>query len=277
MSAMGLDLDETARILTHKDGGESLCMRAIRLFEFQSYLFYPESATGETGTQKSARLLAAMKLLEHLEKRIRATSNRKDISAQDVADDPDSAEIFEKVIMRSGGWRAIRYTWSSDDFDRELKIRIDEARSAAKIVDFSYRFARLRSNDRRKGGVTMAFSIVCNSPSYKFTKGLSTLKTRWREYGETAGFLYLLLFQKFELMPPGTKKRTFSETLLTQAADIDHLIEFFRAYRHLCEVLKTRGLEFAQIRAFEELPSSELVVEPFQSDVQKEIDTYTSA
>ena len=42
----------------------------------------------------------------------------------------------------------------------------------------------------------MALSIVCNSPSYAHRKGLSTLKTRWREYGTTAAFLYLLLIQK---------------------------------------------------------------------------------
>jgi hypothetical protein len=114
---MGLDLNETARILTRQNAGESLCMRAIRLFEFQTCLFYPESlsADEETDIQKGARLLAAMKLLELMEKRIRSTKNTTDISLRDIAEDPDSAEIFDKVIMRSGGWRAIRYTWSSDD------------------------------------------------------------------------------------------------------------------------------------------------------------------
>jgi hypothetical protein len=152
-----------------------------------------------------------------------------------------------------------------------------EARSAANLVDFSYRFCRLRSNDKRKGGITMAQSILCNSTSYKYTGGLSTLKTRWRDYREAAGFLYLLLVQKFDLMPPETEQLAFSETLLTQVNDTDHLIEFFRAYRHLCEVLKKRGLEFPSIQDFDELPSSELVVEPFQSDVQKAIDGYKSA
>ena len=276
---MGLDLDETVRILTHRNGGESVCMRAIRLFEFQSCLFYPESlsATGETGYLDDARLLAASKLLEYLETRIRATRQKEELSWQDLSADPDYVEIFEKVIMRSGGWRAIRNTWTSKDFDKQLKIRIDEARSAAKIVDFSYRFARLRPSDKRKGGVTMALSIIRNSPSYKYTDGLSTLKTRWREYGATAAFLYLLFIQKFELLPPRIRAIKFSDILLEQTADINHLVEFFRAYQHLCKVLKTRGYEFPSIRAVEDSPFDDLPVGPFQSDVQKAIDGYTSA
>jgi hypothetical protein len=111
---MGFDLEETARILTHRNGGESDYMRAIRLFEFQSCLFHPKafSATNDTKFQRHARLLAALQLLEHLETRIAATSNKAAISWRDLTEDPNYAEIFEKVIMPSGGMRAIRNTWS---------------------------------------------------------------------------------------------------------------------------------------------------------------------
>lgn len=66
-----IDLDETARILTRQNG-KSLYLRAIRLFEFQTCLFYPEtlSAKKDTVVQEDARLLAACKFLGYLEARI---------------------------------------------------------------------------------------------------------------------------------------------------------------------------------------------------------------
>jgi len=275
---MGIDLDETARILTRQNC-ESSYLRAIRLFEFQSCLFYPEAllARENTAFQRDARLLAALKLLESLETRILAASEKGAISWQDLTNDLDYVEIFEKIILPSGGWRAIRNVWNSKEFDEQLKIRKAQARSAVKIVDFSYRFGMLRPNDKRKAGVTMAHSIICNSPSYKYRKKLSTLKTRWHDYGTTAALLYLLFVQKFELMPPWVRSNEFSETLLKTNADIDHLTEFFRAYRHLCEVLGPRGYRFPPIRTVEGILAQPLVVEPFPKDVEEAIQNYTSA
>jgi hypothetical protein len=78
-------------------------------------------------------------------------------------------------------------------------------------------------------------------------------------------------------MPPGIRKTKFSQLLLNQAADINHLVEFFRAYRHLSEVLRHRGYEFPSLRAVEDPPLDDLPVEAFRTDVQKAIDGYTSA
>jgi hypothetical protein len=172
---MGIDLDETATILIH-ESAESRYVRAIRLFEFQTCLFYPQtfSVQKDVPIQRDARLLAALKLLEYLEARKLAATERNAISLRDLSKNRDYVEIFDKVILRSGGWRAIRHIRSAKEFDEQLKIRQGEARTAAQLVDFSYRFATLRPHDKRRAGATMARSIVCRSPSYKYKKRLST-------------------------------------------------------------------------------------------------------
>lgn len=117
----------------------------------------------------------------------------------------------------------------------------------------------------------MARSIICKSPSYKYKKGLSTLKTRWREYGTTAAFSYLLFVQKFELVPPLVSSSKFCPTLLDQVVDIDHITEFFQAYGHLCRVLGSRGYRFPRVSAIEGNLTQVLPVDPFPTDVEEAI------
>jgi hypothetical protein len=272
-----IDLDETATILTSQNG-ESLYLRAIRLFEFQTCLFYPETFAAEkdTAIQKNARLLAVLKLLGYLEARILKATEQDTLSLCDLSKDGDYVEIFDKVFLRSGGWRAIRNIWNAKEFDEQIKIRLGQARTAAKLVDFSYRFATIKPNHRQKAGPTMARSIICSSPSYQYKKELSTLKTRWREYGATAAFSYLLFVQKFELKPPPVSSRRFCPILLTQVADTGHITEFFQAYRHLCDVLGTRGYRFPRISAIESNSALVFPLDPFPTDVEEAIANYGS-
>jgi hypothetical protein len=104
----------------------------------------------------------------------------------------------------------------------------------------------------------------------------STLKTRWREYGITAAFSYLLFVQKFELMPPLVSSAKFFPILLTQVEDTNHITEFFQAYRHLCDVLGTRGYGFPRMSAIEGNSTLVLPVDPFPTDVEEAIKKYGS-
>jgi hypothetical protein len=276
---MSLDLDETARILTQLDGGASIYLRAIRLFEFQICLYCPEalSSKNDNSWQVNARLLAALKLLEHLEGEIAAKGKKETISLSERAANPHYAQIFDGVIMKSGGWRRImRSLMPSMEFDEQIDIRKGQCASVTKLVDFSYRFARLNIKSQAKGGVTMARSIVSTAPSYKYKKKISTMKSRWREYGPTAGFLYLLRIQKFELVPYHVTHDEFAKELLKQAGSIAHIREFFQAYQHLCDILNTRGYGFPTIRS-DVGKLTELPCEPFPKDVDDAIKTYKSA
>ena len=275
---MSLDLDETARILT--DGGVSVYLRAIRLFEFQICLYCPKafSSKNDTFWQANARLLASLTLLEHLKGEIAANDKKEALSLSELAANPDYAKIFDDVIMKSGGWRRIiRGLMPSREFDEQIDIRKRQSVSVTKLVDFSYRFAHLKIKTLAKGGVTMARSIVSTVPSYKYNRGLSTLKSRWKEYGLTAGFLYLLRIQKFELIPYRVTDDEFAKELLQQAGDIAHIREFFQAYQYLCNILNARGYRFPTISSDVGKLSDSLAFDPFPKDVDDGIKNYKSA
>ena len=271
---MVLDLDETASLLTKSDVTTSTYIRAIRLFEFQTWLCCPQPLRSAETLQKYARLLAAMKMLEHLERAIRIKEGEEFLSLKRLSGDPNYAEIFDMFVAKSGGWRQILKLWSAREFDQQIRVRMSETKTIAKIIDFSYRFARLKSDDKHRGGIVMARSVVRAANSYNVTSGTSTLKTRWREYSQSAGFLYLVHIQKFELKPPRVSTKAFAEDLLAQAADRDHLIEFFQAYRHLAEILKTRGYSLPTVSLDVGMLRSELAIDPFPADVNSAIKQY---
>jgi hypothetical protein len=93
----------------------------------------------------------------------------------------------------------------------------------------------------------------------------------------TAAFSYLLFVQKFELMPPFVRSTNFSKILLRQADDARHIAEFFQAYRHLCDVLGSRGYRYPPVRAIEGNLAQPLYAEPFPVDVEEAIQGYKSA
>lgn len=261
---MTIYLDETAKILT-QPGAASIYASAIRLFEFQIWVL----SGGQL--RKDARLFAAIKLLEYLEQRVRETTGEEVLSLRALASDPEYVEIFDTVIATSGGWRAIRGLWGAREFDDQIKIRWLETKTVANFIDFSYRFARLKTNDKRRGGITTARFVVRAAKSYDTLESRSTMKNRWNEYERTSGFLYLLHIQKFELKPARITKKSFIKKLLGQASDRDHLIEFFQAYKHLIEILNPRGYSLPTLSFDVGTPAVALPISKFPPDVEDAI------
>jgi hypothetical protein len=233
------------------DTKESPYLRAIRLFEFQIAKFNPPSfskliANGNaprapTKRLRTTRILSAIRFLEDIEAELSREKQILNLSIRDLAMHEKYQKLYDTVIAPNGGWTRIRHSVSVKTFDNRLAMRCKDAEAAAKIIDFSYRFAIKRPYDPRKAGVTSARYVVRKADSYRMKVSDSTIKTRWRSFGPTAVFLYLVLIQKFPLMPPRLSQVGFSEFLLKQTNDIEVLRNFFRAYQQVCKVLAPAG------------------------------------
>ncbi|THD63775.1 MAG: hypothetical protein E7813_17435 [Bradyrhizobium sp.] len=228
-----MNLQETAEILCQSDASHSPYVRAIKLFEFQVAIFAP----GSEALQRHARVFAAIKILEHIEK-LSGLEDRASLTERLKL--PGYSEIAN-VIFQAGGWRRIRSLWNTREFDEQLAIRMGEAKSVARLADFSYRFVRLKPNDLRRGLSTMARHVVKEINKNKAGFSESTIKTRWREYKSTAAFDYLVLIQKIGSKPLKLSKKHFVENLLRQASDVEQLRYFFAAYVEVSKVLRPRG------------------------------------
>ena len=187
------------------------------------------------------------------------------------------AEIFDVFVANSGGWRQVLKLWSAREFDQQIRIRMSETKTIAKFIDFSYRFARLKSDDKHRGGIgngplrsSCGQLIQCKIGNKHSENSLAGIFSERR-------ILYLVHIQKFELKPPRVSTKAFVEKLLAQAADRDHFIELFQAYRHLAEILKTRGYSLPTVSLDVGTLGSESAIDPFPADVDLAIKQYFKA
>jgi hypothetical protein len=220
--------------------------RAITLFEFQTAVYRPKAfdhliKANEVGLRaptkilRTARIFAAIKILEKIEADLRQERADSVISLRDLAANEDYRSVFDDVIATNGGWTRIRHSQSARTFDRSMKARKEKARAAAGIVDFSFRFFKNPASTqypgrKNPGGVEAARYVVRISYEPQIGKK-TTIKGRWREYQVSAVFVYLLLNQGFDLGPPRVGSKEFVEVLMRQVEDIAALRSYFTAYK----------------------------------------------
>jgi hypothetical protein len=135
-----------------EDGSVYRYHRAITLFEFQVSLFYQGSfkrliaangdAIAPTTKLRRARALATMKILQHLEEDIKTRSGTFKISIRELAQQASYRDVFDDLFLANGSWDQIVSSISQSGFDKEIRERCKLAKTAADIIDFSYRFAR---------------------------------------------------------------------------------------------------------------------------------------
>jgi hypothetical protein len=235
------------------DDKVSATQRAIRLFEFQVAVFNPRSFRQLVASKndqrapsrllKTARIFAAIRFLEAIEKKLQLDNPDKPVSISQLAKNTDFQTIFDDEIAPNGGWRRIRNSQSVRSFDERVKTQREKANAVANFIDFSYRYDQHSIDPKYLGGITSALYVVRTAKSYQTKMARTISKERWSKFRSTAPFLYLLLKQSFHLVPPRVGSRDFSETLLKQAEDIGTLRRFFHAYQQLCEALTRRGYE----------------------------------
>jgi len=250
-----MGLNQVVELLINEDASISRYHRAISLFEFQTAVYRPKAFQRFVKTQaalsaptkilRTARIFAAIRILEKIEKDLKQKKNDRVISIQDLAADEAYRSIFDDVIASNGGWTRIRHSPSARNFDWGTHVKDRrKARAAARIVDFSYRFSEHKVSlqypgRKNPGGVEAGRYVVRKAYGRHVSK--STIKTWWREYQCSSPFLYLLLKQGFDLKPPKVSSKYFLEVLLRQVDDVGALRRYFSAYQIVRSALLKLG------------------------------------
>jgi hypothetical protein len=261
-------LVDVAGVLCETTTTQSVFLKAIRLFEFQVSIFAPNSQK----LQLDARVLVAIRILEHIQKSFPNVSDEATLT--ELLRLPEYGDIVN-IVFQSGGWRRIRQLWGAREFDKQLAIMVEQAKVVARLAEFSYRFERLMPTDPRKAGPAMARE--CLNEVRKKGGGYSTgtLKSRWSEYGSAAALQYVLLIQKIGPKLLKVNKVNFVEKLVSQTSDVDSLRNFFAAYRDVSKVLRPRGYD-SPLLALDNLKKvkPELPIREFSEKMRKAIQDY---
>jgi hypothetical protein len=249
-----MSLKETVTALVERsDDRISRYHRAIRLFEFEVSLFDPKAfgrlldGRSDFNKLKRARIIATTKILERIQRDLKQGQDSGFDAIQLLAGDNDYRRIFD-YFLANGGWTQILSSISATSFDDKIAEQRKKAKTAADIIDALYRFSRHRpeaTSSRRVAFGVEAAKFVLEKSGDAVPGGDSTIKSRWREYRSAAVFLYLILHQSFNLIPPKVKSVDFVDKLFQQSDNNQLLRSYFTAYHTVCTSLQTLGYKNA--------------------------------
>jgi hypothetical protein len=114
-------LQDLARVLCQSDQSYSLHQRAIALFGFQVAILSPSTPVLES----EARVLAALKILESIE-----SDTVRNAGLEERLRIVGYRELLD-LIMREGGARKLRSTWTTKELWDNVSARLKEAKDVA--------------------------------------------------------------------------------------------------------------------------------------------------
>ena len=165
---MVFDLEDCLELLLDARAEEFSHERVIRLFQFQTWIWYPY---GRGHAAIHAGRIAAAAILRKLEKEHRwrglqgaGGSRRISLAKLQMLSQSDAyRSIFTEFVSSGGGWSNLLFTTpSAHEFDKRIKKRISVyADFVANLIEYRLRAARTLPELPRRSGPTMpSFSTV---------------------------------------------------------------------------------------------------------------------
>jgi hypothetical protein len=262
--------------------------RAIRLFQFQSWIFAPSM-----DAIRCAGLIAATKIARNIEvdefvpirNGLMDLSDLPDITLDRIIDlrqrNPSYWSVYNRIIARYGGLAALLEAPSPRAFDSVMAKQETKTKVVADLVDYRLRYVLHGQGAASSANINHA--IFFNWwPTHMIpgTRGVTaknksvsprTMITRWSEFEESAMFIYLHERHGFRLSPPKTdlEEGTFVDTILSAAKKLDQIRRMFGAYAYIADAINRATGEPPYITIPQELPRVPIPVDPF-SDVEQQ-------
>jgi hypothetical protein len=256
----GLGLTNTITLLIGDREPAFVYEREIRLFEFQTWIYFP----GSRRDQRAARLLAGARFLEQIQQeKLHTDTLYARRLRQLLKQGNDYQKLYDKIFASSGGLTQLRNTRLAHDFDEGVRIRKWEAYDVCEIID--YRFRHLdHGGDASKGTITYGQVYRTKEPgkaiSYK------TLKRRWSQNRASAEFLYVSEKLGVSLRPPALRRKAFVDRISAQAANKEYLQRFFGQCAYVIKILHGQKAEQHQ----PQVPASIKPIQPSTSPLGPE-------
>jgi hypothetical protein len=284
-----LNLQDSVKLLTGGREERFLFERAIRLFEFQTWIYWP-------GTDKSyfAGMMASALILEAIEDDIfysesAAIQSEADPGGRfnfDPTDKPDATlsrinvlrndrryrQLHDYIFAARGGLTNLLYCLTPEEFDGKVLKRRENVKIVADLIDYRLRHAQ--------HGGTAGHGNISHAVFFKWwpthdvsgKRGVTlpnkspwpkTLFKWWRDHQCSAIFIYLNERHQYSQIPHIENVAVDGAKLQPAASDADELRRFFGAYAYIAEAIHSHGGEPPFVLVPATLPRVEIHTPPF--------------
>jgi hypothetical protein len=284
------DLRRTVELLIGERAERFEFERAIRLLEFQTWIYWPG-----TKLANFAGLMAAALILENIEDDIFADetelAQRQADPGEppfiDLTDKPSATlgrinslranesyrGVHDYIFARRGSLETLLYCPTPETFDADVVKRREKAQIAADLIDYRLRYAQHGSvygHGTNRHAAFFKWWPTYDVPGRRgVTVGSKSPATktlfRWaNEFQLGSIFIYLNERHDYSQIPEiGNAVGDFLRPLRAAAQDVDELRRFFGAYAYIAETIKAAGGEGPAVIVPATVPRVEIQTAPF--------------
>jgi hypothetical protein len=260
------DLDDAVKLLMGKRDEKFPHERVIRLFQLQTWIWYPNSSK----SAEHAAQLAATTILRDLESekfpsgrflRSKITMGR----LHTLSESDEYRKLFDSLIAPGPGWSSIVMdSVRPETFDQRIAQRSAYGPMIAELIDYRLRAVLNGRNDE----ANISHAIFFNWWPSKKKPSPRTRFAWWKWLKRTSAFIYLIEKHGYAMKPPELNDDDFFESLLNPAISPKKLLRFFSKYAFIIDTLKDKGLVSISAKP------SPIAVKPFSKDEIAAIGAY---
>jgi hypothetical protein len=235
------DLKDTISLLVGERKEHIVHERAIRLFQFQTWMYTPDNSLQ---TVKIAGRLASTLLLAQIANRTLNASKKPMLydsaQVQRLFKRAEYRNLYDFVIGDYGGWTELAWSPSPQQLDRNMKSYRRTALTTARLLEYQFRYMEHNGSKKEHANLSHALFFLKkqeNSSAHK------TLKNHWSDHQHSAVFLYASELLGFNFWPATMMDETFVSQLLSAAEDTVRTRRFFETSAYIA--MKTAGLHDA--------------------------------
>jgi hypothetical protein len=167
--------------------------RAIRLFQFQTWIYFSDDQRMADAAGKIAAAAFLRKLEREATKNIPGIGRGMDVNSKvliKLLKTRDYGRLYDE-FFKEDGWTGLLRTFSVEHFNKSVAERRKEAETVSEMIDFRFRGLDHKTLDAKQ-------SNISRSEFYRWHEHSSgrlswrTIRTRWKESRDSAPFLYVI-------------------------------------------------------------------------------------
>jgi hypothetical protein len=290
--------------LQRKEAFES--ERAIRIFQFQTWILFPDDAD----FTECAGLIAAAKVLDRLDEDIFVADEDARIRGEDPRtmvdlsnrppqkimrlqrlqrEQPSFRKIYDQFIGASGGLLGLVNSPTTEQFDRLVANQIARMNIISDLIDYRLRYVEHQLHHRQQNAAKANHNhamFFCWWPTHaiegergKTPDGKSvtprTIREWWKKMEMSAIFIYLINKHGFNQLPPQSSGNGFVDRLQRASKARAELLRFFGAYAYIVDTFsRARTTDLLYVKIADSIPRVAVSTAPFTKGELATIDAY---
>jgi hypothetical protein len=269
--------------------------RAICLFQFQTWILFPEDTTYTNW----AGLIAAAKVLDRLDEDIFVDDEDARLRSEDIRgainlnDRPPQKikrlrrlqgehlsfrKIYDQFIGESGGLLGLVNSPTMGQFDNQVSSRVARMNIISDLIDYRLRYVEhqlpLGKHNAARANHSHAM-FFCWWPTHAIqgergktpdNKSLTprTIREWWKKMEMSAIFVYLINRHGFDLLPCEVSDDRFVDRLQRSAKAKADLLRFFGTYAYFVDVFSRAGIsDLVYVKIADPIPRAAVSTAPF--------------